>query len=97
MERNLKRAVTTVVKNMSAEVQKSNELQEKILTELRKAWESQEEATKIDVLKYASPDVRQEYANSMANQLLCKKKADEKRAKLEFIQAAAELAKAKTP
>ncbi len=77
-------------------------MQRKLLTEFRKARETQETATEIDTmkLKYAPPSIRQAYVYVRANQnqLLCKANADEKRAEaeLELIQVTAELAKAKT-
>ncbi len=95
MEKNVKRAATAVAKNMSAGVQKNNELQRKLLIELRKARETQEAANEIDVIKYASSSIRQAYADTRAHQLMCKANADKKRAELELIQVTAELAKAK--
>ena len=91
----MKRAATVVAKNMSAGVQKNNELQRKLLIELRKARETQEAANEIDVIKYASSSIRQAYADTRAHQLMCKANADKKRAELELIQVTAELAKAK--
>jgi len=73
-------------------------LQRKLLTELRKARETQETATEIDMMKYAPPSIRQAYVYVRANQLLCKANADDEKraeAELELIQVTAELAKAK--
>ena len=75
------------------------ELQRKLLTELRKTWETQEAATEteteINMMKYTPTSTRQAYVDARAKQLLCKANADEKRAELELIQVTAELAKAK--
>jgi len=96
MERNVKRAAITVAKTWVLEY----ELQRKLLTELRKTWETQEAATEteteINMMKYTPTSTRQAYVDARAKQLLCKANADEKRPELELIQVMAELAKAKT-
>ena len=96
MERSVKRASTTVAKNISAAVgEQTKALLQKIIPEITKARVAQEAATNTTVLKYASAAVQQAYADTLVNKMKLEAEADRTRAELKLVRLKDELANAK--